>query len=254
MITDRGEGDRIVAVRRARRPRRGAVRGARASSSRCASGGRSYGQCAVFYRTNAQSRPIEEELLKYDVPYVVVGGVRFYDRAEVKDVLSYLRALVNPADAAALRRIVNRPARGIGKTHARARRGDRGASAASRCSRRCACSPRASRDARGPRCGASSRWSMSLAAELLARARPPTRSRACSTAAATSRALEREGTPEAEARLENLRELLLGAEDFAAANAGESDEPERRSSTSSIRWRSSPTSIRPSCATIASRS
>ena len=76
-----------------------------------------YGHCAVFYRTNAQSRPFEEELLKYDVPYVVVGGVRFYDRAEVKDALALpARCCVNPADAAALRRIVNRPARGIGKT------------------------------------------------------------------------------------------------------------------------------------------
>ena len=78
--------------------------------------GHSHGHYAVFYRTNAQSRPIEEELLKYDVPYVVVGGVRFYDRAEVKDALAFLRLALNPADAAALRRIVNRPARGIGKT------------------------------------------------------------------------------------------------------------------------------------------
>ena len=71
---------------------------------------------AVFYRTNAQSRPVEEELLKYDVPYVVVGGIRFYDRAEIKDVLAYLRLLVNPADGMALRRVVNNPPRGIGKT------------------------------------------------------------------------------------------------------------------------------------------
>ncbi|MDX1650015.1 MAG: UvrD-helicase domain-containing protein, partial [Myxococcota bacterium] len=77
--------------------------------------GRPHGHFAVFYRTNAQSRPFEEELLKYDVPYVVVGGVRFYDRAEVKDVLAYLRLAVNPADGMALRRIVNRPARGVGK-------------------------------------------------------------------------------------------------------------------------------------------
>ena len=56
----------------------------------------------MLYRTNAQSRPLEEELLKYDVPYVVVGGVRFYDRAEVKDVLGYLRLIVNPADGIAL--------------------------------------------------------------------------------------------------------------------------------------------------------
>ena len=78
--------------------------------------GRPNGDFAIFYRTNAQSRLFEEELLKYDVPYVVVGGVRFYDRAEVKDALAYLRIAINPRDGAALRRIVNKPARGIGKT------------------------------------------------------------------------------------------------------------------------------------------
>ena len=79
-------------------------------------GGRKGGDCAVLYRTNYQSRLFEEELLKYNMPYVVVGGIRFYDRAEVKDALAYLRLLINPADAASLRRIINKPARGIGKT------------------------------------------------------------------------------------------------------------------------------------------
>src|SRR5690606_5566941 len=76
--------------------------------------GRSPRDFAIFYRTNAQSRPFEDELLRYDVPYVVVGGVRFYERAEVKDALAYLRLALNPADSAALRRIVNAPPRGIG--------------------------------------------------------------------------------------------------------------------------------------------
>ena len=74
------------------------------------------GDAAIFYRTHAQSRPLEEELLKYNLPYVVVGGTRFYDRAEVKDALAYLRVLRNPADAESLLRIVNTPARGIGRT------------------------------------------------------------------------------------------------------------------------------------------
>ena len=78
--------------------------------------GRKGGDCAIFYRTNSQSRLFEEELLKYNVPYVVVGGVRFYDRAEVKDALAYLRVLINPKDPAALRRVINKPARGIRKT------------------------------------------------------------------------------------------------------------------------------------------
>ena len=74
------------------------------------------GELAIFYRTHAQSRPLEEELLKYNIPYVVVGGTRFYDRAEVKDVLAYLRVLRNPNDTESLIRVLNRPARGIGRT------------------------------------------------------------------------------------------------------------------------------------------
>ncbi len=69
---------------------------------------------AVFYRTNAQSRVLEEALRARDIPYTVVGGVRFYDRAEIKDLIAYLRVLQNPDDEIALLRIVNTPARGIG--------------------------------------------------------------------------------------------------------------------------------------------
>ena len=71
---------------------------------------------AILYRTNAQSRPLEEELQRSGFPYVIVGGIRFYDRREIKDVLSYLRLLVNPVDDITLRRIVNTPRRGIGDT------------------------------------------------------------------------------------------------------------------------------------------
>jgi DNA helicase-2/ATP-dependent DNA helicase PcrA len=69
---------------------------------------------AVFYRTNAQSRVLEEALRARDIAYTVVGGVRFYDRAEIKDLIAYLRLLQNPDDEMALLRIVNTPARGIG--------------------------------------------------------------------------------------------------------------------------------------------
>jgi DNA helicase-2/ATP-dependent DNA helicase PcrA len=71
---------------------------------------------AVFYRTNAQSRVLEDALRARDLPYVVVGGTRFFDRAEIKDVVCYLRAIANPDDGLALQRIVNVPARGIGAT------------------------------------------------------------------------------------------------------------------------------------------
>jgi len=69
---------------------------------------------AVFYRTNAQSRALEDALRARDLPYVVVGGTRFFDRAEIKNLIAYLRVLANPDDAIGLQRIINVPARGIG--------------------------------------------------------------------------------------------------------------------------------------------
>jgi DNA helicase II / ATP-dependent DNA helicase PcrA len=75
-----------------------------------------WGDMAVLYRTNAQSRAMEESLVRWGIPYLVVGGLRFYDRREIKDVLAYLRLLVNPADTVSLLRVLNVPRRGIGKT------------------------------------------------------------------------------------------------------------------------------------------
>ncbi|MBI4733761.1 MAG: DNA helicase PcrA [Rubrobacteridae bacterium] len=75
-----------------------------------------YKDCAVFYRTNAQSRVIEEMFLRYGVPYRIIGGLKFYDRAEIKDVLAYLRVLSNPHDAVSFKRIINVPRRGLGDT------------------------------------------------------------------------------------------------------------------------------------------
>lgn len=71
---------------------------------------------AVFYRTHAQSRVLEEQLIRLGLPYKVFGGTRFYDRQEIKDIVAYLRLLANPRDEVSLRRIINVPARGIGKT------------------------------------------------------------------------------------------------------------------------------------------
>ncbi len=76
----------------------------------------SYNDFAVFYRTNAQSRVIEEQLRTLGMPYKIVGGVRFYERMEIKDILGYLKLSLNPADDLAFKRIVNVPTRGIGKT------------------------------------------------------------------------------------------------------------------------------------------
>ncbi len=75
-----------------------------------------YARCAVLYRTNSQSRLVEEALRRYQIQYHMVGGFSFYDRAEVKDILSYLKLVQNPHDSIALARVVNSPPRGIGKT------------------------------------------------------------------------------------------------------------------------------------------
>jgi DNA helicase-2/ATP-dependent DNA helicase PcrA len=76
----------------------------------------SSGLSAVLYRTNAQSRAIEDALMREGVPYRIIGGVRFYERKEIKDVLAYLRLIINPHDDVSFRRVVNVPARGIGKS------------------------------------------------------------------------------------------------------------------------------------------
>ncbi|HEY1080011.1 MAG TPA: UvrD-helicase domain-containing protein, partial [Bdellovibrio sp.] len=79
-------------------------------------GSGSYNDYAIFYRTNAQSRVLEEQLRTLGIPYRLVGGVRFYERMEIKDMLSFMKLAINPADDIALKRIINVPARGIGKT------------------------------------------------------------------------------------------------------------------------------------------
>ena len=78
--------------------------------------GASRSEFAVFYRTNAQSRVLEDTLVRAEIGYQVIGGTRFYERAEIKDAIAYLTALVNPQDAGAFTRIVNSPRRGIGAT------------------------------------------------------------------------------------------------------------------------------------------
>jgi DNA helicase-2/ATP-dependent DNA helicase PcrA len=75
-----------------------------------------WGKFSILYRTNAQSRALEEVLVRAGIPYKVVGGLRFYDRKEIKDVLAYLRAIANPADSVSLLRVINVPRRGVGKT------------------------------------------------------------------------------------------------------------------------------------------
>jgi DNA helicase-2/ATP-dependent DNA helicase PcrA len=77
--------------------------------------GANYSDCAVLVRTNAQSRPLEEWFIRAGIPYKLVGGVKFYERKEIKDLLAYLKFLVNPSDAISMKRIINEPRRGIGE-------------------------------------------------------------------------------------------------------------------------------------------
>ena len=76
--------------------------------------GRKYGDCVIFYRINAQSRTFEDALRGANVPYQIVGGIRFYERMEVKDIMAYMRVIVNPADTVSIKRVINVPRRGIG--------------------------------------------------------------------------------------------------------------------------------------------
>jgi DNA helicase-2/ATP-dependent DNA helicase PcrA len=191
---------------------------------------------AILYRTNAQSRSFEEELLKYDVPYTIVGGQRFYDRAEIKDIMSYLRLLVNPKDDQALRRIVNKPTRGIGKASFEKVEGlaiARGlplfeamrvavdTNLVGRTTGKMAAfldmmDAFASSPAGGLSVGGTLDG-LSLD-DMIARVMDGT---------GYIRALEKEDTPEAETRLDNLRELLSSARDFHTMNEEELAEEDR---------------------------
>ncbi len=73
-------------------------------------------EIAVFYRTNAQSRVLEDTLVRYEMPYQVIGGTKFYERAEIKDAVAYLNLIINPADQVSFARVINSPRRGIGET------------------------------------------------------------------------------------------------------------------------------------------
>ena len=82
----------------------------------CTFENRGYQDFAIFYRTHAQSRSFEDVFRREKIPYAIVGGLKFYDRKEIKDILAYFRCILNPTDSVSLKRVVNVPARGIGKT------------------------------------------------------------------------------------------------------------------------------------------
>ncbi len=113
LFTASGEGDKISVYLAA--DERDEGRWIAGEIEKRRSDGLSYNNMAVFYRTNAQSRMLEDMLLRAGVPYRIVGGTRFFDRAEIRDVMAYLTLVVNPADDMAAKRVVNVPRRGIGK-------------------------------------------------------------------------------------------------------------------------------------------
>jgi ATP-dependent DNA helicase UvrD/PcrA len=184
--------------------------------------GLNYRGVAVFYRTNAQSRVLEDALRRASIPYVIVGGVRFYERREIKDMVAYLRLLVNPLDDMAFRRAVAAPARGIGKATldrlTEIARG-RGLSLLGACA------------ALPPDITAKPRRALEEFAGLLARLGErrgglavPALIDEVAAASGYREALKAERTAEAEARLENLEELVAASEEFIAARQAEAQE------------------------------
>ena len=175
-------------------------------------GGVGWDGVAVFYRTNAQSRVLEDALRRARIPYVIVGGVRFYERKEIKDTLAWLRLAINPADDVAFRRAVQAPPRGVGATSLA--RLDEFALDESKPLLALAASPPP--DIRGKaRTGledfattvrrlASQRGELSTPAfiDLVLQA------------SGYRKALEQDRSPEAEGRIENLEELIAASEDF----------------------------------------
>ncbi len=173
-----------------------------------------YSQVAVLYRTNAQSRLVEEALMRRGIPYRVVGGLRFYDRKEVKDIIAYLRLLLNPEDRMAFERIVNTPPRGIGKaTVARLNELAREMGSLEGALRAVAegevdVSPTV-RGRVGRFCGI-----IGELRQLVQRYSLVGLLEAVYSSTGYLKALEEEGTIEAESRIENLKELLNVASEF----------------------------------------
>ncbi|MFM8937903.1 MAG: DNA helicase PcrA [Actinomycetota bacterium] len=184
-----------------------------------------YGDTAIFYRTNAQSRVFEEIFMRAGVPYKVVGGVRFYERKEVKDLLAYLRVLVNPDDEVSLRRIINTPKRGIG---------DRALDSIDDLAKRDTISfwqalSRSTSTELSPRANSSIQAfvSMMTALQVLVEAnRPPsTIAVAILEQSGLLEELRASHDPQDEVRVENLEELVAVIEEYEERIVGEGETP-----------------------------
>ena len=184
-----------------------------------------FGDTAIFYRTNAQSRVFEETFMRSTIPYKVVGGVRFYERKEVKDLLAYLRVLVNPSDEVSLQRIINTPKRGIG---------DRALDVISEIAKRESISvwsalSRTTSSELTPKAAAaiSGFVSMMSALQVLVEAnRPPaTIAAAVLEESGLLAELRASGDPQDEVRIENLEELVAVVEEYEERVVGEGETP-----------------------------
>jgi DNA helicase-2/ATP-dependent DNA helicase PcrA len=173
---------------------------------------------AAFYRTNAQSRQLEEALAAEGIPYHLVGGVRFYARLEVKDILAYLRLLENPSDDVSLKRIINVPPRGIGATTV-----DRVAELAAR--ERITLFEAFEKTSTGSLLGTGPRGKITVFVELLSRFRklsetltlPELVKTVLEESCYLARLKESRDDDDAE-RVENLAQLVSAVEEFSAAN------------------------------------
>jgi DNA helicase-2/ATP-dependent DNA helicase PcrA len=178
-----------------------------------------YSDVAIFYRTNAQSRVLEEVFMRAGIPYKVVGGVRFYQRKEIKDVLAYLRVLLNPQDLISARRVINTPKRGIGEATV-------GALESFALSEEMPFLKAARRVEEIPTLGTRARGAVAGFVQVMNRlqqafdsgASPSRMVEAASTESGYMLELETERTVEAEGRIENLRELAGVAAEFEARN------------------------------------
>jgi len=183
---------------------------------------RGYSDFAIFYRTNAQSRVIEDALLRSGTPYQIVGGTKFFERAEIRDVMAYLKVMVNAADEISLKRIINKPRRGIGKTTVERLE----AEAISRAEpfeavlRRCAAGEYGS----GP--AAKVGPFVELLDELRASAAATLRDQIEAAIERTGLIgeLQSENTFESSGRIENIREFLGVVDEYASARAFSEEE------------------------------
>ena len=211
LFTDSGDGERIRVFQASDERDEGRWIGSEIEKLHDA--GTSYDDIAVFYRTNAQSRVLEDMFLRAGVPYKIVGGTRFFDRAEVRDVMAYLKAVVNPDDDVAVQRVVNTPRRGIGTTSIEKIRmlaADEGISFFSACQEAIADSGLLTakvRNGLAEFCGAieAGRHVTGDLAQVV---------EAIVDRAGLVRALEAEHTVEADSRIENIREFMGVAAEF----------------------------------------